>query len=157
MRDPLGAGTLQRSDADDCCRPAARTPHVTSQPSTPVRVAVADDNEDLCLVLGELIHESEGLACVARITVREEVLKCVAACQPDVLVLDLMLGGENSLSLLPELAARSPGTRVLIHSGYKLDALAVDVTRRGAVAYIAKGGDPDELIEAIKRIAHEPR
>lgn len=117
----------------------------------PLRVAIADDHEDLCVVLAELIDQTAGLACVVRLTRRADVVAAVRSSTPDVLVLDLMLGGLSSLPLLPDILAGSPRTRVVIHSGHDIAALAADATRRGAVAYVAKSGDPDELLEAIRR------
>lgn len=122
-----------------------------------IRVAIADDNRDLCVVLAELVNITAGLVCVGVVTQREAVLDAVSTLQPDVLILDLMLGGSSSLTLLPELASTSPTTRVLVHSGYHLDELAADSVRRGAVAYVAKGGEPDELLDMIRRVGGDPR
>lgn len=119
--------------------------------ATTLRVMVADDNQALCQVLAQLIDECPGLSSVAPVFTRDDLVKSVLVQRPDVLVLDLNIGGTSSLTLLTELRAVSPSTRVVIHSGYQLEALASDAARRGAVAYVAKGGDPDTLIEAIRR------
>ncbi len=73
----------------------------------PVRVAIADDSDDLCLMLAELVNASPGLLCVAKITAQRDLLAAVTASQPDVLVLDLLFGGISSLPLVPQLRAAS--------------------------------------------------
>ncbi|MEJ0005396.1 MAG: response regulator [Steroidobacteraceae bacterium] len=118
-----------------------------------VRVAIADDSEDLLLMLAELVNASEGLQCVARITTPRELIDAVLKSQPDVLVLDLLFGGVTSLPLVPQLRAASSRTRIVIHSGYDIDRLSSSAINGGAVAVIPKGGDPDELIAAIRRAA----
>jgi len=119
----------------------------------PVRVAIADDSDDLCLMLAELVNSSPGLRCVAQITTQNELLGAIAAGKPDVLVLDLLFGGISSLPLVPQLRAASSRTRIVIHSGYDIDLLSTSALDGGAVAVIPKGGDPDELIATIRRVA----
>jgi two-component system invasion response regulator UvrY len=118
-----------------------------------VRVAIADDSDDLCMMLAELVNSSPGLRCVAQITVQRKLIEAVAASQPDVLLLDLAFGGESSLPLVPQLHAANTKTRIVIHSGFDIDPLAHSALQGGAVAVIPKGGDPDELIAAIRQIA----
>ena len=121
----------------------------------PVRVAIADDSDDLCLMLAELVNASPGLLCVATITTQRELLAAITANQPDVLVLDLLFGGISSLPLVPQLRAASSRTRIVIHSGYDIDPLATHALNGGAAAVIPKGGDPEELIAMIRRVAQE--
>ena len=120
-----------------------------------VRVAIADDSDDLCMMLAELVNASTGLQCVARITQQRDLLDAIAASQPDVLLLDLLFGGVSSLPLVPQLRAANTKTRIVIHSGFDIDPLATRALDGGAVAVIPKGGDPDELIAAIRRIARD--
>jgi len=120
-----------------------------------VRVAIADDSDDLCMMLAELVNASPGLRCVAQITAQRELIEAVAASQPDVLLLDLAFGGESSLPLVPQLRAANTKTRIVIHSGFDIDPLAHSALEGGAVAVIPKGGDPDELIAAIRQIASQ--
>ncbi len=118
-----------------------------------MRVAVADDSDDLCLMLAELVNSSPGLQCVAQITTQGELLSAIAATQPDVLVLDLLFGGISSLPLVPQLHAAHSRTRIVIHSGYDIDPLSTSALDGGAVAVVPKGGDPEELIATIRRVA----
>ncbi|HEY6458276.1 MAG TPA: response regulator [Steroidobacteraceae bacterium] len=121
----------------------------------PVRVAIADDSDDLCLMLAELVNASPGLLCVATITAQRDLITAVSASQPDVLVLDLLFGGVSTLPLVPQLRAASLRTRIVIHSGYDIDPLATHALNGGAAAVIPKGGDPDELIAMIRRVAQD--
>lgn len=118
-----------------------------------IRVAIADDSDDLLMMLAELVNASPGLQCVARIAAPQQLMNAVADSQPDVLVLDLLFGGITSLPLVPQLRAANANTRIVIHSGYDIDRLASGALDGGAVAVIPKGGDPEELIAAIRRVA----
>ena len=53
------------------------------------------------------------------------------------------------------LRSTSSNTRIVIHSGYDIDPLATHALNGGAAAVIPKGGDPEELIATIRRVAVE--
>jgi two-component system, response regulator RegA len=69
--------------------------------------------------------------------------------QPRYCVLDLKLGDENGLKLIPELQALVPGIRVLLLTGYASIATAVEAIKRGAHDYLAKPVDADAVVRAL--------
>lgn len=76
---------------------------------------------------------------------------------PEHVVLDLRLGGENGLALIPQLLAIRPGLRILLLTGYASIATAVEAIRRGAHDYLAKPVDADQVAQALRGDAdHEP-
>ncbi|MBB3225450.1 two-component system response regulator RegA [Luteibacter sp. Sphag1AF] len=69
--------------------------------------------------------------------------------QPRYCVLDLKLGDENGLRLIPELQALVPDIRVLLLTGYASIATAVEAIKRGAHDYLAKPVDADAVVRAL--------
>ena len=69
--------------------------------------------------------------------------------EPEYAVLDLRLGDGNGLDLVAELRARHPETRVVILTGYGNLATAVASVKEGAIDYLAKPVDPDDLVNAL--------
>jgi two-component system response regulator RegA len=69
--------------------------------------------------------------------------------QPRYCVLDLKLGEENGLRLIPELHALVPDMRVLLLTGYASIATAVEAIKRGAHDYLAKPVDADAVVRAL--------
>ena len=69
--------------------------------------------------------------------------------QPGYCVLDLKLGEENGLRLIPELHALVPDLRVLLLTGYASIATAVEAIKRGAHDYLAKPVDADAVVRAL--------
>ncbi|HET6546131.1 MAG TPA: response regulator, partial [Rhodanobacteraceae bacterium] len=75
---------------------------------------------------------------------------------PHHLVLDLRIGAENGLALIPQLLAIRPGLRILLLTGYASIATAVEAIRRGAHDYLAKPVDADQVAQALLGVAdHE--
>lgn len=68
---------------------------------------------------------------------------------PEFAVLDLKLGAENGLVLIPQLLAARPGLRILLLTGYASIATAVEAIKRGAHDYLAKPVDADQVVQAL--------
>ncbi|WP_309044000.1 response regulator transcription factor [Marinobacter sediminicola] len=71
-------------------------------------------------------------------------------------VLDLNLGGESGLQLLPELLHRQPDLGVLVLTGYGSIATAVEAMRRGAINYLCKPVTVSQLISGFDALAITP-
>ncbi len=71
-------------------------------------------------------------------------------------ILDLNLGGESSLSLIPTLKAYREDIRILILTGYASIATAVEAIKTGADNYLAKPADADEILAALLEDQQEP-
>jgi two-component system response regulator RegA len=69
--------------------------------------------------------------------------------QPHHCVLDLKLGEENGLRLIPELRELVPDMRILLLTGYASIATAVEAIKRGAHDYLAKPVDADAVVRAL--------
>ncbi len=68
----------------------------------------------------------------------------------DYAVLDMRLEDGNGLDIVPVLRARSPNIRVVMLTGYGNIATAVDAVKKGAVDYLAKPADADEIEAALR-------
>ncbi|TAM13085.1 MAG: response regulator transcription factor [Nevskiaceae bacterium] len=69
--------------------------------------------------------------------------------QPAYAVVDLKLGADNGLELIPELRQRVPDIRILLLTGYASIATAVEAIKRGAHDYLAKPVDADAVVHAL--------
>ena len=79
----------------------------------------------------------------------EDALREVARESPEMAVLDLKMPGMSGLDLLKELRQQDPSTRVLMLTGYGSIATAVQAVREGAVGYLPKPADADEILAAL--------
>jgi two-component system response regulator RegA len=68
---------------------------------------------------------------------------------PELAVLDLRMPGESGLDLLRRLKAIDPTTRVLMLTGYGSIATAMEAVRLGAVNYLTKPADVDDILAAF--------
>lgn len=118
-----------------------------------MRILVAEDNDDLRMVMPALINSMEGLFCPATTAYIEEVAPLIAEHDVAVAVLDIELRGGSALKRLPALCSEFPRTRFVIHSGHSNPELMRKAKSAGASAYVLKSGDFDDLIAAIRGLA----
>lgn len=76
-------------------------------------------------------------------------LACARARRPGYAVIDLKLGDDNGLDLIPALHAVVPDVRMLLLTGYASIATAVEAIKRGAHDYLAKPVDADMVLRAL--------
>lgn len=79
-----------------------------------------------------------------------EGLKLGRRIAPDCAVIDLRLGDGNGLEIVAALTVIRPDTRIVMLTGYGNIATAVDAVKRGAVDYLAKPADADEIDAALR-------
>lgn len=76
-------------------------------------------------------------------------LEVLRAKKPDACVLDMKIGQESGLHLLPRLLELQPALKVVVLTGYASIATAVEAVRQGALNYLAKPADADEILAAF--------
>jgi two-component system invasion response regulator UvrY len=73
--------------------------------------------------------------------------------QADVLVLDVNLPGRSGLDVLQSLKDTGEALRTLVVSMYPEEQYAIRCLRAGAFGYVNKGGDPSDLVGAVRMVA----
>jgi DNA-binding NarL/FixJ family response regulator len=118
-----------------------------------IRVLVAEDNGDLLAAICALVAAEPDMQVVGTVDRACHLLDAAAKHGSHVAVLDLDLGGESSVPALMQLRRSHPGLAMVIYSGYDQCDLGTVLAQTGHCEYVAKTGDPDELIGAIRRAA----
>ena len=75
--------------------------------------------------------------------------EAAARLHPHFAVVDLRLGDGNGLELVPELRAARADVRVVMLTGYGNLATAVSAVKAGAIDYLAKPADPEDIVRAL--------
>mgnify|MGYP001166952573 CR=1 FL=1 len=120
----------------------------------PTSLLLVDDDPTFCRVLG-LALSRRGFA-VATARDIAAALKQARIEAPEYAVVDLNLAGDSGLSLIPGLLALAPGARIVVLTGYASIATAVQAIKLGAVNYLAKPADADQVLSAFAATAPDP-
>ncbi|NVJ01120.1 response regulator transcription factor [Myxococcus sp. AM009] len=86
----------------------------------------------------------------------DEALAAAGRESPEYAVVDLRMPGRSGLEVVRDLLAVDASTRVIVLTGYGSIATTVDAIRLGAVNYLPKPADADDLLAAFARASGEP-
>jgi two-component system invasion response regulator UvrY len=117
-----------------------------------VRILLVDDHAIVRSGLRRLFAALPGVVISEAATGRE-ALTIVRTEQPTLIVLDLNLPGLGGFELLRRVLAEHPGTRVLVLSMHAEALYATRALQAGAAGYLSKNASPEELLEAVRRVA----
>lgn len=115
------------------------------------RVLLVDDHPVVREGLAYFLAQ-QGFDVVGKASTRAEALTLVRQHRPHIALVDISLGKENGLSLLPELREASPDTKLLVVTMHDELVFAERAIRSGAGGYVMKSEPTDTLLGAIRRV-----
>ncbi len=116
---------------------------------------IVDDDEVFCAVLSDALSE-RGYQVVTAHTL-DDGLRQAQKLEPEYAVVDLRIGRDSGLVLAERLHAMDENTRIVILTGYASIATAVEAIKLGAVHYLAKPADADEILASLHKDQGDPR
>ncbi|MGA2656134.1 MAG: response regulator transcription factor [Verrucomicrobiota bacterium] len=118
----------------------------------PLRALLVDDHPLVRQALREIISRERDLAVCGEADDRERALAAMAACQPDLAILDLALKNSDGLELIKDIRLRYPGTLILVLSMYDGSHFAERAIRAGANGYVSKQEPPARIMQAVRKV-----
>ena len=120
--------------------------------SWPERVLVIDDDRNIRLTLTAFL-ETEG-ASVTAVASGAAAVTALQRERHDAAFLDLRLGDESGLDLLPQLLAERPELAIIVITAYAAYETAVEAVKRGAADYLPKPFSPAQIRIVLEKLAH---
>ena len=125
-----------------------------------LNVAIADDNERILELLGEIISNDKELTLVGKANNGEEMYHIIKNQEPDVVLLDLIMPKMDGLSVMErvnedENLKKSPNFIIITAVGH--ERITEDAFKRGASYYILKPFQNETILNQIKQFKKEMR
>ena len=117
-----------------------------------VRVLLVDDHAVVRMGFRMLLEATEDIRVVAEAESAEVAYQQIATTQPDVIVMDISLGGTMGVEATRRIVARDKHARVLGLSSHEDPSYVRYMLKAGALGYLSKRTAPDELIHAIRQV-----
>ena len=118
-----------------------------------IRVAHADDHKVVRLGMQQLLETFADVEVVGSAAGGLEAVQLCTAQRPDVLLLDLSMPEVDGIEVTRQLETVSPGTRVVVFTSFGDRDQIVRALDAGAVGYLLKDAEPDEIHAAIRSAA----
>ena len=119
-----------------------------------ISVAIVEDNNDIRQALEQVVQLNSDYALVCSCASGEEALAVLPAYLPDVVLMDIDLGGINGIETVRKLKSEFPEMLFMMCTVYDDDEKIFEALRAGASGYVIKKTTPVKLLEAIKEL-HE--
>lgn len=117
----------------------------------PIRVLIAEDEENVRDALAELVGSDPALEVVGSAADTDQAVSMANQLAPDVAILDVKMPGGGGPDAARRIRSVHPATQVVAFSAYQDRATVLEMIRAGAVGYVVKGTPPEELIDTIHR------
>jgi DNA-binding NarL/FixJ family response regulator len=118
-----------------------------------IEVILCDDHALIRRGIRDTLSDASDIRVVGEASEYGELRTLMRSRRCDVLVLDINMPGRSGLDVLQVLKDEGNAVRVLIVSMYPQDQYAIRALRAGASGYVHKGGDPQELVQAVRTVA----
>jgi DNA-binding NarL/FixJ family response regulator len=118
-----------------------------------LRIALADDQALVRSGLRALIESLPDLAVVVEASDGGELLAAIESIEVDVILSDIRMPGVDGLALVEQLQQSGVATPVILMTTFDEDDLALRAAAAGARGFLLKDASPEDLHEAILRVA----
>jgi two-component system response regulator NreC len=120
-----------------------------SAAAEPITIVLADDHGVVRSGLRVLLESDGRFIVLGEARDVAGTVQQVRDCHPQVLVLDLNMGGESSLETIPRLRTAWPETQIVVLTMQEEPAFARAALRAGALGYVLKDAADAELMNAV--------
>jgi two-component system response regulator (stage 0 sporulation protein A) len=119
-----------------------------------IRVAIADDNKEFCLLLTEALTQEEAIEVVGVAHNGLEVLDLIDHSDVDVLILDIIMPHLDGIAVLERLNGMGPRRpKVIMLTAFGQEAITARMVALGADYYVLKPFDLKVLIRRVLQLA----
>jgi DNA-binding NarL/FixJ family response regulator len=118
-----------------------------------ITVALVDDHAIVRRGLEQLLQGVDDIEVVGSASDGAEALEVVRAVKPDVVLMDLQMPGVDGVTATQNILQAFPSTKVVVLTSFSDSGRIVGALDVGAVGYLLKDTEPDDLISGIRAAA----
>ncbi len=117
-----------------------------------ITVSIVDDEKGLRQSITTFVNGSTGIRCISSYNSAEAALAGLPADKPDVVLMDINLGGMNGIECVERLKAEVPAMQILMLTVYEDTDQIFKALSAGASGYLLKRSSPTKLLQAIRDV-----
>lgn len=117
-----------------------------------ITVSIVDDEKELRQSIMAFVNGSTGFKCLSAYGSAEAALEALPADRPDVVLMDINLGGMSGIQCVEKLKAAHPEVQVLMLTVYEDTDQIFNALAAGANGYLLKRSSPTKLLQAIREV-----
>jgi NarL family two-component system response regulator LiaR len=115
-----------------------------------ISVLIVDDHVMVRQGIRSFLETEDDIEIVGECGTAVSAIKMVEELLPDVVLMDLLMEGMNGIEATRVIREISPSTKIIVLTSYSQDAHIFPAINAGALSYLLKSVEPDDLIRAIR-------
>jgi DNA-binding NarL/FixJ family response regulator len=119
-----------------------------------IRVLIVDDHPIVRKGIRNLLDPATGITVVGEASNGEEALQMIKDLKPEVVLLDMKLPDMSGIDVIKKIYESKLASRVLGLSSYDDRQFISQLLNYGASGYLLKEEVPEDIIEAVRGVAH---
>lgn len=119
-------------------------------PDAPIRVMLVDDHVFWRRGVKQIIDEQSDMEVVAEASNGEEAVARAPVARPDIILMDVNMPKMSGVQATRAIADMQPDTRIVMLSVSDTDDNLFESLKAGAVGFLSKDVDPDEVTRAVR-------
>lgn len=117
-----------------------------------IKVLIVDDHELVRVGISRLLSDVKGIEVVGEAASGEEAIDLVRKLSPDVVLMDVKMPGIGGLEATRRTLRVDPELKIIAVSVYDDEPFPSRLMSAGAVGYLTKGTNVDEMVRAIRKV-----
>ncbi len=117
-----------------------------------IRVFIAEDHAIVRKGIRALLTMAPDIEVVGEAINGREAISRVESLRPDVILMDLVMPEMDGIEAIRRITARQPEARILVLTSFATDDKVFPAIKAGALGYLLKDSDPEELVRAIHQV-----
>ena len=117
-----------------------------------IRVLIVDDHTMVRRGMKVLLDEYEDIQVVGEASNGLKAIEAVDELKPDVVLIDLAMPVMDGIEAIKRILAIHPDERIIVLTSFSGDDKLFEAIRAGAMGYLVKDAQPDELVQSIRNV-----
>jgi len=118
-----------------------------------IKIIIADDHIIIRAGIKQLLEGAHDMVVAGEASDGQKLIQEIQKNHYDVIVIDISMPGRNGIEIIKQIRASGDKTPILALSYYPEEQFAIRVLKAGACGYMNKDVQPEELVEAIYKVA----
>jgi two-component system, NarL family, invasion response regulator UvrY len=116
-----------------------------------IRLLLVDDHKLFRLALRKMLEDQKGIQIIGEAEDGESAVRMAREDRPNVVLMDLIMPGIGGLEAIRRIVRMELDIRIVVLSACEHKPFPVQALKAGAIGYLTKGTDAEELANAIRR------
>lgn len=124
-----------------------------AEDSMPIRILITDDHQVVRQGLRMFLSDDPGMEVVGEAPDGAEAVRLAHALKPDIVLMDMLMPVMDGIAATAQIRAELPDTEVIALTSVLEDQAVIGAVKAGAIGYLLKDAEPEELRTAIRAAA----